>query len=75
MADRIEIRDGQPVIAGTDFKVATIANMVVNHGVMMEQIANVHGLTTDQIHDAISYYYDHSEEVDRYIQENNEGNV
>jgi uncharacterized protein (DUF433 family) len=68
----IEIRDGSPLIAGTGVKVAIIANMHVHHQTPIEWIVENYDLTPAQIHAALSYYYDHTEELDRYIQEGDE---
>lgn len=68
----IEIRDGRPLIAGTGLKVAIIANMVVHHDVPIEWIVANYDLTPAQIYAALSYYYDHVEELDRFVQEGDE---
>jgi uncharacterized protein (DUF433 family) len=68
----IEIRDGKPLIAGTGLKVAIIAPMYVRYNVPIDWIAENYDLTPAQIHAAISYYYDHAEELDRFVQEGEE---
>ena len=68
----IEIRNGRPVIAGTGLKVAIIANMIVHHDVSIEWILENYDVTAAQIHAALSYYYDHAEELDRFVQEGDE---
>jgi uncharacterized protein (DUF433 family) len=68
----IEIRDGSPLIAGTGVKVAIIANMHVHHQTSIKWIVENYDLTPAQVHAALSYYYDHTEELDRYIQEGDE---
>jgi uncharacterized protein (DUF433 family) len=70
--NHIEIRDEQPVIVGTGLKVAIIATMYVHHSVSIEWIAENYALTPAQIHAALSYYYDHAEALDRFIQEGDE---
>ena len=70
--NHIEIREGRPVIVGTGLKVAVIADMHVHHDVSLDWIAENFDLTLAQIHAALSYYYDHAEELDRYIQEGDE---
>jgi uncharacterized protein (DUF433 family) len=70
--NHIEIRDGNPVIAGTSLKVAIIATMYVHYDVSIEWIAENYDLTPAQIHAALSYYYDHAAELDRFIQEGDE---
>lgn len=68
----IEIRNGRPLIAGTGLKVAIIANMHVHHQTSIEWIVENYDLTPAQVHAALSYYYDHAEELDRYIREGDE---
>jgi uncharacterized protein (DUF433 family) len=68
----IEIRDGRPLIAGTGLKVAIIANMHLHQDVSIEWIAENYDLTPAQIYAALSYYYDHAEELDRFIREGDE---
>ncbi len=68
----VEIRDGRPVIAGTGLKVAIIANMIVHNDTPIPWVVENYDLTPAQIHAALSYYYDHAEELDRYIQEGDE---
>ena len=67
--NHIEIRNGRPIIAGTGLKVAIIANMYVQGDAPIDWIAENYDLTPAQIHAALAYYYDHKEELDRYIQE------
>jgi uncharacterized protein (DUF433 family) len=68
----IEIRDGCPLIAGTGLTVAVIATMHVQQHVPIEWIAENYELTPAQIYAALSYYYDHAEELDRYVQAGDE---
>jgi uncharacterized protein (DUF433 family) len=70
--NHIEIRDGRPLIAGTGLKVAIIANMIVRHDTSIDWVVENYDLTPAQIHAALSYYYDHAEELDRFIQEGDE---
>lgn len=72
MAEYIEIRDGRPVIAGTGLKVAIIASMYLQGDAPVDWIAENYDLTPAQIYAALSYYYDHAEELDRYLQEGEE---
>lgn len=68
----IELRDGVPVIAGTGLKVAIIATAYVHHDTPIEWLVENYDLTPAQVHAALSYYYDHAEELDRYVQEGDE---
>ena len=70
--NHIEIRDGIPVIAETGHKVAIIASIYVHHHAPVEWILENYDLTPAQVHAAISYYYDHEEALDRYLQEGDE---
>jgi len=67
---------GSPVIAGTRFPVRAVVNYVLRQGMAPEElVAEFRHLTLAQIHDALSYYYDHQGEVDRDIAANIENNV
>jgi uncharacterized protein (DUF433 family) len=70
--NHIEIRNGKPLIAGTGIKVANIATMYVHLHTSMEWIVENYDLTPAQIHAALSYYYDHAEELDRDVREGDE---
>lgn len=64
---------GRPVIAGTKFPVRSVVNYVLRQGMTPEElVAEFPHLTLAQVHDALSYYYDHQKEVDRDIAENTE---
>jgi len=58
----------RPRIAGSGIKVRLIVEWV-QAGASLEDIAAQHDLTLGQIHAALSYYYDHKEEMDREIAE------
>jgi uncharacterized protein (DUF433 family) len=64
---------GQPRIAGTRLKVQHIALEYVRLGLTPDQICDAHpGITLAQVHAALSYYYEHKEEIDQTIRENKE---
>ncbi len=65
----IEIRNDRPVIAGAGLKVAIIAHMIVKHATPIAWVAENYDLTPAQIHAALSYYYDHQVDLDRWIEE------
>jgi uncharacterized protein (DUF433 family) len=67
--NHIEIRNDRPVIARTGHKVAIIANMYVQGDAPIDWIVENYDLTPAEIHAALSYYYDHAEELDRYLEE------
>jgi uncharacterized protein (DUF433 family) len=62
---------GKPVIQGTRIAVWLIAGWF-RQGYTPEEIQEMYPqLTLAQIHDALSYYYDHQAEIERDIRENN----
>ena len=64
---------GSPVIAGTKFPVRSVVNYVLRQGMTPEELAaEFSHLTLAQIHDALSYYYDHQREVDQDLAANSE---
>lgn len=69
------IGGGRPIISGTRTRVS---NLIAYYklGLSPEDIARefTH-LTLSQIHDALSYYYEHQEEIDREIDEESEDNL
>ena len=67
----IEIRDdGTPAIAGTRITVTDLAMERLAYHWDAEEIRRQHPtLTLGQIHSALAYYYDHEEEINRAIEE------
>ena len=64
------IRGGEPVIKGTSISVRTIVERT-RLGDKPEQIVEDYPyLTLAQIYDALSYYYEHPQEIEQYIAEN-----
>ena len=60
------IRQGQPVISGTGIRVLDIAVRYEVMGMTPEDIqVSFPHLTLSQIHDALSFYYDHKIEMDK----------
>jgi len=61
-----KIRDGNPIISGTGIRVMDIA---IGYEVMGkspdEIISALPHLNLSQIHDALSYYYEHKNEIDK----------
>lgn len=62
----------KPVIAGKKITVHEIAAMVAIGGSSVEWVVENFDLTPAQIHAALSYYYDHQEQIDREIREADE---
>jgi len=64
------IRGGEPVIKGTSISVRTIVERT-RLGDKPEQIVEDYPyLTLAQVYDALSYYYEHPQEIEQYIAEN-----
>ena len=64
---------GSPVIKGTKFPVRSVVNYILRQGLSPEEIVGEFShLTLAQVYDALSYYYDHKEAIDRELRENSE---
>jgi uncharacterized protein (DUF433 family) len=64
---------GEPVIAGTRFPVRSVVTNVYRLGMMPEEMVEAWPyLTLARIHDALSFYHDHRQMIDRAIRENRE---
>lgn len=62
------ICDGKPIIAGTRTRVVQIAVEYDRLGWTPDEIVEAHPhLTLAQVHDALSYYYEHREMLDTDI--------
>ena len=65
-----EIRRGEPVISGTGIRVLDIAIRYEVMGMSPDDIISaLPHLNHAQIHDALSYYYDHKDEIDKQWKE------
>lgn len=63
---------GEPIIKGTRISVRLIVEWE-NAGESVDEIVAMYPhITHAQVYDALSYYYDHKEEVDQYLKENTE---
>ena len=60
---------GAPRIAGTRISVHHLVVMVEHLGVGADEILAQYNLTPGQLYAALSYYYDHREEIDRLIEQ------
>jgi uncharacterized protein (DUF433 family) len=66
-----KISGGQPVIRDTRIKVMDIAIRYELMGMSADKIADEYPhLKLEQIHDALSYYYEHKTALDRKYKEN-----
>jgi uncharacterized protein (DUF433 family) len=64
---------GQPHILGHRIKVKHVAIWYERMGLSPDEIVSSHpGITLAQVHAALSYYYDHRDEIDRSIREGEE---
>ena len=64
----LKICFGQPCIKGTRIRVLDIAIEYERMGRSPDQIVEAHpGLSLAQVHAALTYYYEHVEEIDRAI--------
>jgi uncharacterized protein (DUF433 family) len=61
-----KIRGGEPIIAGTGIRVLDIAIRYEIMGMSPDEVlvAFPH-LNLSQVHDALSYYYEHKDEIDK----------
>lgn len=65
-----KIAGGQPVISGTRIKVMDIAIKYELMGISADRIVDEYPhLKLEQIHDALSYYYEHKDMFDRKYRE------
>ncbi len=61
-----KIRDGEPVISGTGIRVLDVAVRYELMGMSPEEITiALPHLNLPQVHDALSYYYEHKNEMDK----------
>lgn len=64
---------GEPVISGTRFPVRSVVFYILKEGMLPEELANEFPhLSLSAIYDALSYYYDHTEEIESLIEDNKE---
>lgn len=63
---------GEPVIVGTRISVSLVVELERVGNSVDEIVAMYPHITHAQVYDALSYYYDHKEEIDKIIEENKE---
>ena len=64
---------GEPVVVGTRFPVRSVVTSVYRFGMTPEEMVEAWPyLTLAHIHDALSFYHDHRQAIDRAIRENRE---
>lgn len=73
-SQHIDLSGHRPVITGTNIKVSLVASETEHLGLSPDDIVEAHPhLTLADVHAALSYYYDHREDVYREWRE--EGGV
>ena len=64
-----DISGGEPIIRGTRISVRHIVERIRAGHSVDDILAALPHLTAAQVHDALSYYYDHQSEIDELIEE------
>lgn len=63
------IRDGQPIIAGTQVRVSDLVAGHLYRGHSPEALAVNYKLSLGQVYAALAYYYQHKGEIDDLLQQ------
>lgn len=63
------IRDGQPIIKGTNLRVVTLISSHLYRGLSPEELAINFALDLGQVYAALAYYYQHKAEIDTEIRQ------
>lgn len=70
---RIEgVRGGEPLVKGTGISVRTIVERTRLGDTPAQIAADYPTLTIAQVYDALSYYHEHTQEIEEYIRQNEE---
>jgi uncharacterized protein (DUF433 family) len=64
-----DTRGGKPRISGTRITVADVVLMHRHLGRALEEIAGSYDLPLAAVYAAMAYYYDHKDEIDRSLEE------
>jgi uncharacterized protein (DUF433 family) len=67
-----DVLGGKPRIAGRRIGVNHIVHWHINEGQTPQEIAESYELDLAAVHAALAYYYDHQEEIDRQMKEEDE---
>ena len=71
-----KICGGSPIISGSRFTVRAVVIYILRQGLTPEELVAQFGhLSLAQIHDALAYYYDNKDEIEKDIAENTEDYV
>ncbi len=65
-----EVCGGEPVLTGTRIPVKIIISWIKMGKEVDEIVAMYPNINHAMVYDALSYYYDHKDEVDRLVREN-----
>ena len=63
------VRGGKPHLTGTRITVDDVVVMHYRLGQSLEEIAGKYDLSLAAVYSAMAYYYDHRDEIDRRVQE------
>lgn len=63
------VRSGRPIIAGTTLRVQDVAAHHIYRHYTPDELAYQLGISLAQVHAALAYYYDHKDEIERQIEE------
>lgn len=63
------VRGGRPCIGGTTLRVSDVVMATLFHDRSPGQIATDYAISLAQVHAALSYYYEHKEELDADIRQ------
>lgn len=66
---RLEVSGGEPILQGTRISVRHIVEHFSNGSSPSDIVAALPHLSIGQVYDALSYYFDHRDEIDRLIAE------
>lgn len=67
------VQGGEPIVEGTRFPVRSVVVYVLREGMLPEELVKEFPqLSLAAVYEALSYYYDHREEMDRLIDEQRE---
>jgi len=61
------VRSGKPIIDGTTLRVQDVVEAHFGKHYQVEEIAQQYRLTLAQVHAALTYYYQHQDEIDGQI--------
>ncbi len=68
-----KIHGGEPIINGTRFPVRSIAFYILKEGMLPEELVEEFPhLSLSAVYDALSYYYDHMDEIENLLEKNRE---